>query len=178
MCRAHSWSRYDVDLWPQGQIYRFLMTCFRVLPITFFPLTFLPYLAHGCFIMRICVAHTHDPDKTLTFDLKVKFKGFLTCFRVWPITIFLIDIGLPYLYITMRGCVLYIYNPDMTLTFDLKVKSRVYDMALCSGHSHTVHIVLWLSHTMFGTWVYHHGMKCHVHSWPLYDLDLWPQHQN
>ena len=28
----------------------------------------------------------HDPDTTLNFDLKVKFIGFLTCFRVWPIT--------------------------------------------------------------------------------------------
>ena len=49
-------------------------------------------------------------------------------------------------------------------------------MASCSGHSF---FVLWYSHTKFGTWVYHHGMMCNIHSWPLYDLDLWPQyHQN
>ena len=54
----------------------------------------LPYLAHGCITMRQCVAYIHDPDTTLNFDLKVKFIGFLTCFRVRPITFF--DIGLPY----------------------------------------------------------------------------------
>ena len=70
MCRVHSWSRYDLELWPQGQIY------------------------------------------------------------------------------------------------------RVYDMALCSGLSF---FVLWHSHTLFGTWVYHHGTMCRVHSWNLYDL--WPQYQ-
>ena len=32
------------------------------------------------------------------------------------------------------------------------------------------------SHTMFGTWVYHHVTMCHVHSWPLYELG--PQYQN
>ena len=37
---------------------------------------------------------------------------------------------------------------------------------------------LWHCHTMFGTWVYHHGTICCIHSWPLYDLDLWPQYQN
>ena len=38
--------------------------------------------------------------------------------------------------------------------------------------------VLWHSHTLFGTWVYHHGTMCRVHSWTLYDLDLWPPYQN
>ena len=28
--------------------------------------------------MRQCVAYIHDPNKTLTFDLKVKLKGFMT----------------------------------------------------------------------------------------------------
>ena len=78
-----------------------------------------------CITMRRCVAYIHDPDTTLNFDLKVKFIGFLTCFRVQPITFFWFDIGLPYLAhgsITKRGCVKYIHDPDMTLTFDLKVK--------------------------------------------------------
>ena len=34
----------------------------------------------------------------------------------------------------------------------------------------------WL--TIFGTWVYHYKRMCRVHSWPLNDLDLWPQYQN
>ena len=48
----------------------------------------LPYLAHGWITMRRCVAYIHGPDTTLNFDLKVKFIGFLTCFRVRHITIF------------------------------------------------------------------------------------------
>ena len=40
-----------------------------------------------------------------------------------------------------------------------------FDMALCLGH-------------ISCTWVYHHKMMCHIHSWPLHDLDLWLQYQN
>ena len=50
-----------------------------------------------------------------------------------------------------------------------------YDMALCSGLSF---FVLWHNHNLFGMWVYHHGTRCHAHSWTLYDLDLRPQYQN
>ena len=42
---------------------------------------------------------------------------------------------------------------------------RVYDMALCSGHSF---FVLWHNYTMFGLWVYYHGTVCRVQSWPQY----------
>ena len=48
-------------------------------------------------------------------------------------------------------------------------------MALWSG---LMFFVFWHSHTLFSTWVYHHGTMCRVHSWILYDLDLWPQYQN
>ena len=40
----------------------------------------LPYLAHGCMNMRECVWYIHDSDTTLTFDIKSKFKGFMTWF--------------------------------------------------------------------------------------------------
>ena len=63
----------------------------------------LPYFAHGCIPMRRCVTHNHDPDMTLTFGLKVKFIGFLTCFLVRPITFFWFNIGLPYL---ARRCII------------------------------------------------------------------------
>ena len=57
----------------------------RVRPITFLWFDIgLPYLAHGCFTMRRCVAYFHDPDTNLNFDLKVKFIGFLTCFVSGP----------------------------------------------------------------------------------------------
>ena len=106
------------------------LTCFRVQYIIFywFDMSW-PFLEHGCITMRRCEAYIHDPNTTLTFDLKIKFTGVLTCFRVCSITFFWfdIDIDLPYLVyasISMRGCVAYIHNPDSTLTFDLKVKFK------------------------------------------------------
>ena len=45
-------------------------------------------------------------------------------------------------------------------------------MNSCPGHNF---FVLWSRHTIFGIWVYHYETMCHVYSWPLYDLDLWPQ---
>ena len=86
-------------------------------------------MADWSITMRGCVKYIHDPDTTLNFDLKVKFIGFLTCFRVRPITFFWIDIGLPYLAhgcITIRQCVVYIHDPDSMLTFALKVKFKGY----------------------------------------------------
>lgn len=52
---------------------------------------------------------------------------------------------------------------------------RVFDMALCKGHSY---FLLWHSQTIFGTWVCHYRMICHIQSWPSYDLYLWSQYQN
>ena len=101
----------------------------------------------------------------LSVRLSVQIRDLLIFLFVWHwLTIF----G-----ITMRRCVAYIHDPNTTLTFDLNIKFIV----LCSGHSL---FVLWYSHTMLGMWVYHHGTctMCRVHSWPLYDLDLWPQYQN
>ena len=63
----------------------------RVRPITFLWFDIgLPYLAHGRITMRRCVAYIDYRDTSLNFDLKVKFIGFLTCFRVRPITFFLV----------------------------------------------------------------------------------------
>ena len=96
----------------------------RLRPITFF-LDWHWLTIFGTWVSpkRRCVAYIHDPDTTLSFDLNVKFIGFLTCFRVRSITFLKIDIGLPYLAhgcITIRLCVAYIHGPD--LTFDLLVK--------------------------------------------------------
>ena len=35
------------------------------------------YLADGSVTMSGCIAYIHDPDKTMTFDLKAKFIGFI-----------------------------------------------------------------------------------------------------
>ena len=39
-------------------------------------------------------------------------------------------------------------------------------------------ICFWHIHTIFGTWVYHYGTMCHIHSWTLSVLDFWSQYQN
>ena len=46
MWHVHSWSRFDVDLWPQGQIQR-LLSCLHVRPVTSVCFDIgIPYLAH------------------------------------------------------------------------------------------------------------------------------------
>ena len=44
----------------------------------------------------------------------------------------------------------------------------------CPAHNF---FMVWHWLTIFGTWVYHHGTMCRVHSWSRYDLELWPQGQ-
>ena len=72
----------------------------------------------------MCRIHS-NPETTLTFDLKVKFIGFLTCLPVPPATFVCFDISILYLAHgskTIRQCVKNIHDPDIALTFDLKVK--------------------------------------------------------
>ena len=57
MCHIHSWSWYDVDLWPQGQIYR-VLTFLHVQPIS--------SVWHWHIIFGTWV-NLHDPNTTLTF---------------------------------------------------------------------------------------------------------------
>ena len=117
MWHVHSCSRFDADLWPQGQILK-------------------AFVMSSCSTCNFCLLwHWH------------------TIFGTW----------------------VYHHDPNTILTFDLKVKFIRFDTALCSGLSF---FVLWHSHTLFGTLLYHHGTMCCVHSWTLYDLDLWPQYQN
>ena len=89
LCRTLSWSWYDVHLWPQG-LYSFFLHVFH--NCSLFEIG-VPYMAHVCITMRRCVSYYHDPNTTLTFDLKV-FTGFLTFFCVRSITIFWFDMGL------------------------------------------------------------------------------------
>ena len=83
MCHLHSWSGFDLDLWPQGQIWLFYL-CLFVQPINSVCFDIgIPYLAHGSITMRGCVAYINDPDRALTFDLKVQFIEFMTWLCVW-----------------------------------------------------------------------------------------------
>ena len=71
MCRVHSWSQYDVYLWPQCRIYRVydMALCkshsFFVLWHSHAMLS----TCHECFPMVRCVTYIHDLYMTLTFDL-------------------------------------------------------------------------------------------------------------
>ena len=68
--------------WPLTKV-KFIgfLSYFCVQPVTFVCFDIgLPYLAHASITMRGCVAHIHNPDMKLTFDLKVKFTGFITRF--------------------------------------------------------------------------------------------------
>ena len=65
-------------------------------------------------------AYVHDPDTTLTFDLKVKFIVILICLRVRPIIFFALTLA--YHIWQMSVCVAYVRDSNTTLTTDLKDK--------------------------------------------------------
>ena len=60
------------------------------------------YLAQGCMAMSQCVTHNHNPYTTSTFNLKVKFTGYLTCFHVRSIIFGGFDNSWPFL---AHGCI-------------------------------------------------------------------------
>ena len=69
-----SWSRFDVDHWPQGQIYRFLSCLHIRRPLTAVSFDIgIPYFAPGFITIREYVKYIHDPESTLNLNLKVKF---------------------------------------------------------------------------------------------------------
>ena len=85
----------------------------------------IPYLAHGSITMRGCVKYINDSDTTLTFDLKVKFKVFMTWLCVQESAFLSFDIVIVCLAsecITMVRCVAYIHELCMTFIFDINIK--------------------------------------------------------
>ena len=69
---------------------------------------------------------------------------------------------------TMRQCVSWFHDADPTLTFEVKVTFIGFWTWL---RVRTTFFVLWYSHTMTDTYMYHFEMICHINSWPLYDLE-------
>ena len=103
------------------------------------------------------VTYIHYPDTTLTFDLKVNFFDNSSCS-------------------THNFCLLWhqhtilstwVYQHERFMCWPLTSRSNLLGFwhGLCLGH-------------ISCTWVHHHKMMCHIHSWPLHDLDLWLQYQN
>ena len=72
----------------------------------------------------------------------------------------------------MRRCVAYIHDPDTTLKYDLKVKFIGFWHVFVSGPYLFFGLIL-AYHIC--TWLYHHKMMCHVHSWSRFDVNLWLQ---
>ena len=156
------------------------LTCFRVSTITNFWFdNGLPYLAHKSFTLRRCDTYIHVPvsywphSNVLAFVMSLCPNcNFCTCNGLlwhWH-TIF----G-TWVYHHERMCQVHYWS---WYDIDLWPQGQihwVYDKALCSALSF---FVLWHSHTLFGTWVYHHGTMCRIHLWTLNDFDLWPQYMN
>ena len=121
MCSVHSWSRYDLELWPKCQI---ICLCVRAITFSWFD-SGLPHLAHRSITMRRCDMSIHVPDSMLTFDLKVKCIGFMTFLCVQASALLSYDIVIYFVwheYITMVWCVVYIHELCMTLTSNLNIK--------------------------------------------------------
>ena len=81
----------------------------------------------------------------------------------------------------------YIWHMDLSLwqnvlqtfmkTYDVDFwpQGQIYrDLTSYLGHTF---FILWYSHTIFSTWVYHHGTTYQLHPLPLYDLDFSLQYQ-
>ena len=136
----------------------------------------IPFI-QGCFVQSLIgPVLIHDPDRLLTFDLMVKFIGFLTCFHVWSIIFFWFDIGLPYVW---HMGVSPWEDVSQTFNIDLWPQGQIYRFLLCLCVQPSWNFcLLWHWHTLFAhAWVYHHERMCRIYSWSWYDVDLWPQCQ-
>ena len=109
MCRVYSWLQCD----PRSNWY--VLTWLHVWPVTF------------CFDIGTCIYHyekcvtyIHDPNMTLTFDLKVKFIGFLKWPRVWGTAFVSFDSHTKFgLWMNHHGTInFYLHHVCLTLTFD------------------------------------------------------------
>ena len=108
-----------------------------------------------------------------TFDLKVKLVGFIIWLCVQATAFLSFDTVILCLArecITMVKCVAYISELYIILTFALKIKIIFSPWIWLSRL--TLLFDIGIPH--FGIWVYHHETTWCVHSWPLYELDLWP----
>ena len=94
MCRVHSWSRFDLELWLKFKFIEFL-TCFCVRPLTIFLFDVgLQYLAQGSYTMRRCDTYIHVPNSMLTFVL-IQIYRLSSCLHIPPVSCVNFDIGIP-----------------------------------------------------------------------------------
>ena len=99
---------------------RYVLTWLYIRPVTFCFDIGISYLAQASITMRQCVTYIHDPNMTLTFDLKVKFIGFFEMASCLGHSFVSFDSHTYWEHksITM-GPSKYHYHVCLTLTFDL-----------------------------------------------------------
>ena len=69
-CRSHSYSRYQVDHWPQSQIDMSLCSGYNLIDLV------IEYLAHECSTMEWCVTCIHD-HYNYDSDLSRQYQNFI-----------------------------------------------------------------------------------------------------
>ena len=140
VCCIHSRSRYDLELRPQGKIYR-VFEMFSCPAHNYF------LIWHGLTIFGTWVYH-HEKmwqvHSCSQFYIDLWPQGqiyrLLSCLHVQPVTSVCFDIGTPLEDLSSTFMILIWHWPQGQI-------HSVYDMALCSGLSF---FVLWPSHTLFG----------------------------
>ena len=85
-------------------------------------------------------------------------------------------------YYNVVSCIVFIPHPPWKKVGDGGGYTEIAlsicpDVCLCRFVPAHIFSLLWHWLTIVGTWVYHHEMMCHVHSWSWYYFNLWPQCQ-
>ena len=89
-------------------------------------------------------------------------------------------------YYNVVSCIVFIPHPPPPPPPEKKLGMGGYteialsicpEVCLCRFVPAHIFSLLWHWLTIVGTWVYHHEMMCHVHSWSQYYFNLWPQCQ-
>ena len=96
----------------------------------FFVLVWHLHAIVGTWHMRRYVAHFHDPDTSLTFDLKVKYKGLMLCVPASFLIFAIVKLCLARVCITMVRCVAYIHDQCMTFILWPLYQNYIFTMKL------------------------------------------------
>ena len=151
MCSIHSWFRYELELWPKGQIY-------RVFDMFSCPAHNLFLIWHWLTIFGTCVYH-HEKmwrvhpcswfDVQASTFLSFDIPGSHTLLCTW---------------VYHHGMM---YHIDSRTQYDLDLWPQYQNLYFHHGfESGKMFLFFDKGILNFGTWVYHHETICCVHSWP------------
>ena len=135
MCSVHLLSRNNVDLWPQGQIYRvFDMVFVRATAFSSFVIV-IPYLAHECNHGMMCHIHSW-----LMYDLVLwpRYQNNIftmnLCLGKIVFALLLRHNKLAHGCITLKQLVVFILDLYMSMIFDLKVNIGIFFIVTHGGY--------------------------------------------